>query len=88
MLKLLKLDPKSYGEQNDPILWPQQTERLTHIFASKPRAHWEALFEDTDACVTPVLSYNEAPHHPHNKARKTHTEQNGVTHPTPAPRIA
>ncbi len=87
MLKVLQLDPQIYGAQNDPKLWAAQSERLRQIFASKPRAHWEALFENTDACVTPVLSYQEAAAHPHNKARKTHTEQEGVVYPANAPRF-
>ena len=87
MLRILNLDPETYGDQNDPALWPEQTQLLTHIFNSKSRAHWEALFENTDACVTPVLTYVEAKDHPHNKARKTHTEKNKVTHPSPAPRF-
>lgn len=87
MLAVLNITPQTYGDQNDPALWPEQIELLTHIFASKPRAHWEALFENTDACVTPVLSYVEAKHHPHNKARKTHTEQDGIVHPAKAPRF-
>lgn len=87
MLGLLNLEPGTYGEQNDPALWAEQTELLTHIFASKPRAHWEKLFENTDACVTPVLTYTEAKDHPHNKARATHTEQDGLVHPATAPRF-
>ncbi|MCF6221765.1 MAG: CoA transferase, partial [Robiginitomaculum sp.] len=87
MLRVLNLDPQTYGDQNNPNLWPEQTELLTHIFKSKPRAHWEFLFENTDACVTPVLTYVEAKNHPHNKARKTHTERNGLTHPAKAPRF-
>jgi len=87
MLGVLNLDPQTYGDQNDPALWAEQTQRLTHIFASKPRAHWEALFENSDACVTPVLTYKEAKDHPHNKARATHDEKDGVVHPGVAPRI-
>lgn len=88
MLAVLKLDPETYGDQNDPALWAEQTQLLGHIFASKPRTHWEGLFENTDACVTPVLTYKEAPHHVHNKARATHTEKKGLTHPAPAPRFS
>lgn len=34
------------------------------IFATQPMAHWEALFERVDACVTPVLRLDELPAHP------------------------
>jgi len=68
MLSLLALD--DFGGQNDPALWPKQIKILSKIFAAQPRAYWEALFENSDACVTPVLTYKEAPHHPQNKARQ------------------
>ena len=68
MLTLLGLE--DFGGQNDPALWSAQSQLLSKTFASKPRAHWEALFENSDACITPVLSYKEASHHPQNKARQ------------------
>jgi crotonobetainyl-CoA:carnitine CoA-transferase CaiB-like acyl-CoA transferase len=42
---------------------------LTSIFASRPLAHWSALFADGDACVTPVLRLDEALAHPQFQAR-------------------
>lgn len=42
---------------------------LGEIFASRPLAHWSALFADGDACVTPVLRLDEALAHPHFAAR-------------------
>lgn len=37
---------------------------LAAVFASRPLAHWSALFEGVDACVTPVLRLDEAIAHP------------------------
>lgn len=34
------------------------------VFAGQPLAHWVALFESVDACVTPVLRLDEALRHP------------------------
>jgi alpha-methylacyl-CoA racemase len=45
------------------------------------------LFADSDACVAPVLTLAEAPEHPHNVARRTFVEVEGVRHPAPAPRF-
>lgn len=42
---------------------------LTRIFASRPLAHWSALFADGEACVAPVLRLDEALAHPHFQAR-------------------
>jgi alpha-methylacyl-CoA racemase len=44
--------------------------------------------EGTDICFAPVLSLREAPQHPHNVARKTFVELDGVTTPAPAPRFS
>jgi alpha-methylacyl-CoA racemase len=62
-------------------------ERLAGIFATQPRDHWAALFDGTDACVTPVLSMAEAPAHPHARARAAFVEVDGVVQPAPAPRF-
>jgi alpha-methylacyl-CoA racemase len=45
------------------------------------------VFAGRDACVAPVLSLAEAPEHPHNVARSTFVEVDGVRHPAPAPRL-
>ena len=55
------------------------------MIASRPRDQWVAHFAGTDACVAPVLDLNEAPAHPHNIARRTFLDLNGVFQPAPAP---
>ena len=44
--------------------------------------------EGTDVCFAPVLDLKEAPSHPHNVARDTYINYNGVTQPAPAPRFS
>jgi len=44
--------------------------------------------EGTDVCFAPVLSLSEAPHHPHNVARKTFFGVGGAVQPAPAPRFS
>jgi alpha-methylacyl-CoA racemase len=61
---------------------------LAALFRSKTRQQWCDLLEGTDVCVAPVLSYDEAPHHPHNKTRETFIEIDGVVQPAPAPRFS
>ncbi|HEY2427416.1 MAG TPA: CoA transferase, partial [Acidimicrobiales bacterium] len=51
------------------------------------RDEWEVVFAGTDACVAPVLSLTEAPHHPHNRKRATFVEHGGIVQPAPAPRF-
>ncbi|MGW6496322.1 CaiB/BaiF CoA transferase family protein [Nonomuraea angiospora] len=74
-------------DRNDRAQWPALKARLAEEFRKRTRAEWEALFEGSDACVSPVLSMAEAPHHPHNAARGSFVEVGGVTQPMPAPRL-
>jgi alpha-methylacyl-CoA racemase len=68
--------------------WPELRARLAATFRTRVRAEWQNLLEGTDVCFAPVLSMAEAPAHPHNVARKTFVEVNGVTQPAPAPRFS
>jgi alpha-methylacyl-CoA racemase len=63
-------------------------ERFAALFASRTREEWMEVFAGTDACVAPVLSMAEAPQHPHNVARETFVDIDGVVHPAPAPRFS
>ena len=76
-------DDPAFAAQFDAGQWPTQTARMEALFASKPRAAWETLFEGTDACVAPVLSPAEAQADPHVAARRIW--QDGA--PAPAPRF-
>lgn len=87
MMEILDVDTEAFGAQNNPKLWASQHEKLEAVFASKSRDEWAALFDGTDACVTPVLTYLEAPEHPQNSARGGLNEHNGRIHPGPAPRF-
>jgi alpha-methylacyl-CoA racemase len=80
-------DP-DFVRQSDHDLWPQLKARLEAIFLTKTRDEWCALMEHTDICFAPVLSLAEAPQHPHNLARSTFIEVDGVIQPAPAPRFA
>ena len=63
-------------------------EMLANRFQSRTRDEWAEHFQGSDACVAPVMSLGEAPGHPHNLARGTFTEIDGVTQPAPAPRFS
>ena len=83
----LKDDP-DFAAQMDAKRWPQLKDRLTTLFATKTRDEWCEIMEMTDICFAPVLSMAEAPHHPHNAARQTFVEADGVMQPAPAPRYS
>jgi alpha-methylacyl-CoA racemase len=78
-------DPR---QQWRPKSWPAMKERLHAALRTKTRDEWCALFEGSDACVTPVLGLDEAPSHPHNQARQTFVEFAGLMQPAPAPRFS
>lgn len=77
-----------FDAQFDRAQWPAQKARLTEIFKSKTRDEWCALMEATDICFAPVLGFDEAVAHPHNRERGTFIDVNGVTQPAPAPRYS
>src|SRR6185295_4737516 len=74
--------------QWDRERWPELKQKLAAIFRTKTRDEWCAIFEGSDACFAPVLSMTEAPQHPHNRARRTFVELDGVPQPAPAPRFS
>ena len=63
-------------------------ERLAEIFKTKTRDQWCDIMEGTDICFAPVLSMTEAPNHPHNKARNSFIEADGVVQPAPTPKFS
>ena len=82
-----ELSQTEFGEQMKRETWKSKKERLCEIFLTKTRDEWCDLMEGTDVCFAPVLDMSEAPKHPHNVARKTFIELEGVTQPAPAPRF-
>jgi alpha-methylacyl-CoA racemase len=62
--------------------------KLESLFKTRTRDEWCSLLEGTDACFAPVLTMAEAPHHPHNLARGTFIDVDGVLQPAPAPRFS
>lgn len=75
------------GRQLERARWPDMAEAFAAAFAGGTRDDWVTRFAGTDACVTPVLGFDEAPHHPHNMARATFLQQSTGWFPAPAPRF-
>ncbi|MEV0238755.1 CaiB/BaiF CoA-transferase family protein [Streptomyces sp. NPDC050674] len=86
-LALLGLGDRA-GARKDVTRWDALREEVAARFKSRTRDEWTAVFDGTDACVAPVLSLREAPHHPHLAARGTFTDHGGITQPAPAPRFS
>jgi alpha-methylacyl-CoA racemase len=80
--------PVELEGDRQPERWVELGEALERIFAAEPTAHWEALFEGSDACVTVIRSIVDAPTHPQNQARDVFVDLDGVLQPAPAPRFS
>lgn len=74
--------------QSDKSNWERGKAFLADIFAQRTRDEWCKLLEGTDVCFAPVLAMNEAPNHPHMKARGVFIEVDGIVQPAPAPRFS
>ena len=86
--ELADLDDPIYDNQMTRDNWPDLKADITKVFLNKTRDEWCDLMEGTDVCFAPVLSMWEAPKHPHNLARKTFIELEGLDQPAPAPRFS
>ncbi len=88
LLRRLDIDPATMPPQMDREGWPGAKQRFAALFKTRSRNEWCALLEGTDACFAPILTTDEAPRHPHNAARGTYVEIDGITQPAPAPRFS
>ncbi len=86
-LTLLGIEDQATARK-DVTRWGELREQIAARFKTRTRDEWTAVFEGSDACVAPVLSLREAPHHPHLAARGTFTDHGGITQPAPAPRFS
>ncbi len=84
----LGLDPADLPDRDDPAQWPALRERIAAVVAGRSRSHWEAVFEGTDACVSPVLDMEECMTHPAAVARAAYGETAGIPGPAAAPRFS
>ncbi|MFT5032861.1 MAG: alpha-methylacyl-CoA racemase [Bermanella sp.] len=88
LIELAGLDKEEFAAQNDRSQWPALSEKLAAVMKAKTRDEWCAIMEGTDVCFAPILSMTEAPNHPHNKARNSFLEIDGVVQPAPAPKFS
>ena len=87
VLRLLGLDALLTGQWNRST-WADAKSQIANAIKTRTRDEWCAIFEGTESCFAPVLTLDEAPHHPHLQARGTYVEIDGVTQPAPAPRFS
>jgi alpha-methylacyl-CoA racemase len=84
---LKKLGVPDLG-QHDRSRWPEMHSLFSTVFKSRTRDQWCKIFEGSDACFAPVLSWSEARRDPHMVSRGNFVESAGVPQPAPAPRFS
>jgi len=88
LLEAMALDPVTIPDQLDRETWPELRQRFADIFRTKTRDEWCAVMEGREVCFAPVLTIDEATHHPHMRARRSFLDVEGVLQPAPAPRFS
>ncbi|HDY83220.1 MAG TPA: CoA transferase, partial [Halieaceae bacterium] len=81
-------DNPVFANQWDSSQWPEGKAQVKALFLGKTRQEWCDLLEGTDVCFGPALNMSEAPQHPHNVARGTFLDVDGVIQPAPAPKFS
>ena len=88
LLTRLGLAGESLPDQHDRAGWPTLRARFAAVLGTRTRDEWCRIFDGSDACFAPVLTFGEAAHHPHHVARHAHVAIGNVTQPAPAPRFS
>ncbi|MRI33873.1 carnitine dehydratase [Endozoicomonas sp. OPT23] len=88
LIEKANLDPAVFSDQHNMGKWDEFKEKLETIFKTKTQSEWCDIMEGSDVCFAPVLNFLEAPSHPHNVARQTYIDVEGMTQPAPAPRFS
>jgi len=88
LIRRLGLQDRNLPPQHDRKGWPALRTLLGEKFKEKTRDEWCSVFEGSDACFAPVLTFSEARGHPHNAARRSSVTIGRVEQPAPAPRFS
>lgn len=84
----LGLEPQQFDDYLNPAVWPDRVAQIEPLFRSRSQREWCAIFDELDACVSPVLTFHEAADHPANRARHVHAHSGPSLQPAPAPRFS
>jgi alpha-methylacyl-CoA racemase len=91
LLDKLGLDRHRWAKAGFPAgreEWPALRAAIAEAVKTRTRDEWSQIMEGSDACFAPVLSLAEAARHPHNVARGTFIDVDGVEQNAPAPRFS
>ena len=84
----LGLRTEDFPDHLNPRYWPDRAASIASIIKRRPMREWETRFADRDACVTPVLTLQEAATSTTNNARSSLISGKASFQPRPAPRFS
>jgi alpha-methylacyl-CoA racemase len=84
----LELDAEQLPPQRDRGGYPLLHETFEKVFLTRTRDEWTAVFDQLDACTTPVLSWGEAAENAALRERETIVVVDGVPQSGVAPRFS
>lgn len=87
-LELAGLPDSDLEIQNNQQHWVEMCERYAAHFKTRTREEWHAVFDGSDACVAPVLSFKEAAEFFHNTERGVFISPDGVLQTSVVPRFS
>jgi alpha-methylacyl-CoA racemase len=88
-ISALGLDEDRWRDQLDTSQWSTRKGELQDLFRTRTRDEWCSVTDGIgDACLSPVLSLDEAPTHEHNLDREAFVFRDGMHYPSPAPRFS
>jgi alpha-methylacyl-CoA racemase len=88
LLSLIGLDGEELPDQDDRAAWPELKRRFADRIRTRSRDDWVAAADGIEACIAPVLSFDELDSHDHLKHRGTFVRHEGLVQPAPAPRFS
>jgi len=86
--RVMGLEGAEWDAQFATTGWPDLKAELARRFKTRTRDDWMFAFDGHEVCFAPVLDFDEAAAHPHNRARGAFVEAGGVVQPAPAPRYS
>ncbi|MEC7259828.1 MAG: CaiB/BaiF CoA-transferase family protein [Pseudomonadota bacterium] len=88
LLRVLGIDPDDLPPQDDRSRWPEARRIFAARILTRTRDDWVARAAGHDACLSPVLTLEEAANHPHAIARGGfRRDGDGAIRPQAAPRL-
>jgi alpha-methylacyl-CoA racemase len=88
LLEVLGLDRATLPDRDEVDNWPELRRIFEETIAARTRDEWCTRAEGIEACVAPVLAFDELESDPHFQARGSFVRHGTLLQPAPAPRFS